>query len=88
MADGSSVIFGWSNNGLCNRNNSGTNNYCALIDVDLNGEKGPNAYGRDFYTFALTENGFYPAGCDTDECINSVGGGCACKVLRENAMNY
>jgi len=59
------------------------------IFVDLNGDKKPNRYGRDTFLFALKENGLYPAGCDYDFCVGKPSGwGCACKVLRENAMNY
>ena len=65
------------------------------IVVDINGAKGPNIFGRDFFWFLITENGIIPRGCtdgSVDICDasngNGIGEGCACKVLREGAMNY
>ena len=63
---------------------------CQIIDVDVNGAKGPNAVGIDTFTFILRENGLVPAGCDVDKCRKGTDSGwsCACKVLREGAINY
>ena len=67
---------------------------CGRIFVDVNGEKGPNKLGFDVYQFFLDANKFlYPAGCSSG--ANCLGGSadekgvyCACKVLREGAINY
>jgi len=92
LSDGSQVgIYEVSN--TCSWNNSdndGSNNVCARFHVDINGEKKPNAIGRDFFEFVLKENGLYPAGCDDiTQCNNTTRGfACTCKVLREQAINY
>ena len=67
---------------------------CARIWVDINGEKGPNTWGRDVFMFKIRPNGLYPAGCDisrdsgifdSEKCDDIY---CTCRVLREGAMNY
>ena len=63
----------------------------------MNGEKKPNTYGKDVFTFAIKENGLYPVGCDSEggcdgapnfSTYSGSGVSCACKVLREGAINY
>ena len=75
----------------------GTTQICAILTVDINGQKKPNQFGRDIFGFALKEHGLYPLGCEADWCDKTVDGddhgrgsgwGCACKVLREGAINY
>jgi hypothetical protein len=58
--------------------------------VDINGIKPPNQFGRDIFDFVLKGKGIEPAGCDIDElCNNNYSGyACACKIIRENAINY
>jgi len=90
LADGVQVNISeiWVNTN-CSFNDFGTYDACARIQVDLNGAKGPNTIGRDVFLFALKENGLFPYGCDDlSYCASYQGWGCACKVLRENAMNY
>jgi len=93
LSDGTQVRFG-SFYPLCNDNDNGhSKDICAFIMVDLNGEKKPNTFGRDIFTFVITKEGFFPRGCydgySNLECGKySSGSDCACKVLRENAMNY
>jgi len=78
---------------------NGNNEECAQIDVDVNGAKGPNIYGRDIFMFEITKYGLYPAGNAFDYtwanyCNPSCSGcsyngvGCADRVLEEGAMNY
>ena len=91
LADGTQVLF-IGPYPKCNYyyTPSGTKDSCEEIYVDINGEKAPNTFGRDVFLFELKENGLYPAGCDDEtQCgSTSYGIGCACKVLREGAMNY
>ena len=85
MADGTQVLI-WSSNGLIR------------MIVDINGEKGPNKYGLDGFWFYVGKNGLYPRGCEeNNSCIDSDkveswmennGKGCACRALREGAINY
>ena len=95
-ADGA-AIFPISVVNQCNASDyagywTGAKNWCALFIVDTNGAKAPNTYGRDVHQFILKENGIYPAGCEANFCNGygdaSNGAACACKVLREGAMNY
>lgn len=62
------------------------------IYVDLNGAKGPNVFGKDFFQFALDpDKGVVPAGHNlnytwiTSSCNKISGGGetCAAKLLRD-----
>ena len=92
LADGVSVLFEKIADD-CVNNYGGTSDRCAVIDVDVNGAKGPNQWGRDLFGFVIKEDGLVPRGCDdTNWCGSSgtggYGFGCTCKVLRENAINY
>ena len=80
LSDGTS-LFVQSMENNCN------NDICAIFYVDVNGYKAPNIIGRDVFKFEVKENGLYPDGCSTGVC-RADGWGCACKVLREGAMNY
>ena len=37
------------------------------IYIDINGSKGPNAYGKDFFEFSMNDKGLFPAGYDQSE---------------------
>ena len=88
LADGMQIMFIYRSKD-CDRDLDGSNSVCGQISVDINGSKGPNQVGRDYFEFAVKEWGLYPMGCDFDVCDKSGSGyGCACKVIRENAMNY
>ncbi|MBR6163666.1 type II secretion system protein [bacterium] len=87
LADGTQVMFHSASN-ECQGNS-----HCARIYVDINGVKKPNKYGRDLFVFALREQSLLPYGCGdniSDNCNagDNHGHTCACKVLREGAMNY
>ena len=90
MADGAEIYIADAVSEDCSSSYNGVNGSCQAIIVDVNGGKKPNTLGRDTFKFALKENGLVPVGCDTsvDICTASGGWGCACKVLREGAMNY
>ena len=75
----------------CSQSYHDSTNGCSSLWIDINGEKKPNQWGRDIFIFILKEDGLYPAGCEgnSSDCNkNSTGYNCACKVFRENAMNY
>ena len=74
----------------------------AWIYFDINGKKKPNTYGKDFFTFYLTDYGIIPVGTpeetgvadawpfyskDNRSCYNS-GTGCTAWILRQKNMNY
>ena len=92
LADGVQISFYMNDSEearTCTESLNGTNNQCAMIFTDINGAKKPNVIGRDVFWFVLKENRLEPRGCDYDFCTNEgIGLGCACKVLREGAMNY
>ena len=88
LADGMRIIFQLTHN-TCSGNDGGVTDYCGHIWADLNGIKGPNKLGRDYFWFILKENGVYPRGTDADGwCAPGLGYGCTERVLRESAMNY
>lgn len=101
LADGTMIYFNsWAYN--CEdaylEGPVGYRHYCGYIYVDLNGEKGPNMVGRDFFMFDITRDAIYPAGtnypndintdCDPNGSAPQNGHFCTAKVLMENAMNY
>jgi len=68
---------------------------CGEIGIDVNGAKGPNQVGRDFFGFYITKTGIYPHGtyndgrsCDIGSSSFSTSDGCTAKVLSDGAMNY
>ena len=92
LADGTQISFPDIFNN-CSNNDDGSYNVCAHINVDINGEKNPNTVGIDIFSFSLKENGLFPTGCDesnNQHCTKDTtnGWGCACRVLREGAVNY
>ena len=83
LADGAGAVIHSSVSPDC------SNDRCAWIQIDINGKKAPNKWGRDLFEFKLTPNGLMPEGCtDGQVCPDYYGHDCACKVLREGAMNY
>ena len=94
LSDGTSLLIDRTNTS-CTENWDNQSNDCAQFWVDINGAKGPNTAGIDWFSFVLKENGLYPRGCTNDYCDTNasppdgaVGLDCTCKVIRENAMNY
>jgi len=66
-----------------------------IFYVDVNGDKGPNTFGKDVFGFALDKKGLIPFGVgnDSQNCSrtinnNTSGYGCTHKVLQEGAINY
>lgn len=58
--------------------------------MDINGEHGPNKYGKDVFRFAITQDGALPAGSsDSSDCARgSTGLNCAAKVIIEDKITY
>lgn len=72
---------------------------CGNVTVDINGQKGPNQWGRDLFMWYITDVGVYPAGaldhasaviCNPAgvPLLAATGLGCAAKVLQDGAVNY
>ena len=87
LADGAFVDFQFNSDSCSGKN-------CALLHVDVNGQKGPNMFGKDAFRFYLGEDGLFPTGCSNnrDNCLtagsSNSGSFCTCTVLREGAINY
>lgn len=94
LQDGTQISFSSIFDNTCsfsNQNQDGSSDYCYRFYIDVNGAKKPNTFGRDIYQFILKKNGLYPSGCDNNHVFcnkNYTGFACACKVLREGAINY
>lgn len=95
--DGTTVRSTW----LQTQSTSCSNNiYCGDLSVDLNGNKGPNAVGRDIFFFEITKNGIRPLGRKGTQirpfkeyCVNGKedaynGYGCTAWVIYNENMDY
>ena len=71
-------------------------NVCAMIWVDVNGNKTPNQVGLDTFRFYITKKGIIPSGTPDDidnmfeeSCnLNNSGSGCAAWVIFNGNMDY
>ena len=72
---------------------------CANFTIDVNGDKGPNTYGKDLFVFYLTKEGVFPQGrgddavnfssfCNRNESHAKNGHGCAAWVVMNGNMDY
>lgn len=65
LNDGSFILLGSAANNCVNIQNGGASVYpaCAMIRVDVNGNKGPNQLGRDFFELYVLPNAtLFPSG--------------------------
>ena len=86
LADGTIVSFYYQSDSCSGKS-------CARVHVDVNGQKGPNMYGKDAFRFYIGEEGLFPSGCNynRNNCVatnNNSGTGCTCTAIREGAINY
>lgn len=99
LADGSIIGFIADTDGapdVCTRNEGSgpLSEICGHVVVDVNGHKGPNQKGRDYFLWWLTKDGVYPTGIlddssgNTCEPATDTGHGCTAKVIKERAINY
>ncbi len=62
------------------------------LEVDVNGKKGPNNYGRDIFLFDINAEGISPKGIEYKETIKqeckTYGYSCTWRVLSEDKMDY
>ena len=93
LTDGTLIMFNF--NAL--RNNS--DNFYAQIYVDINGFKGPNQLGRDFFYFYISPEKIVPGGAKVletifpdqkfdENCIQQNGYACAAWVIYNENMDY
>ena len=92
LADGMqlSVMSTYSScSGNSGQYGAGSDNMCAIFQIDTNGSKNPNTYGYDVFYLVLKEDGLFPAGTEVPIYCKTQGGqACAAKVLADNAINY
>ena len=93
LTDGTLIMFNF--NALVNN----SDNFYAQIYVDINGFKGPNQLGRDFFYFYISPEKIVPAGAKaleeknedqkfTKNCIQQNGYACAAWVIYNENMDY
>ena len=93
LTDGTLIMFNF--NAL--KNNS--DNFYAQIYVDINGFKGPNQLGRDFFYFYINPEKIVPGGAKVletifpdqkfdENCIQQNGYACAAWVIYNENMDY
>ncbi len=96
LSDGTMILID-DHNGACSadKGDGPLKNTCGNLIVDINGAKGPNQIGRDYFLFHITSSGIYPMGsyndnlsCETDSTALDTTNGCAAKVLAEGEINY
>lgn len=74
-------------------------NVCASYNVDINGNKGPNQFGKDTFTFLLTKFGVIPAGAQqqtagqyfSNDCKDQNSArafGCTAWIIQNENMDY
>jgi len=67
---------------------------CGDLDVDINGAKGPNVFGRDYFRFWITKYGVIPRGTSLDSstfeagCIVGNGATCSAWALMNENLDY
>jgi len=90
LSDGSVMWFrtgGDDKTGKCSYSDSNLSNQCARFWYDVNGDKKPNAAGRDIFIYDINTDGVYPH-TDSDCRKNSSGWGCTAYIIQHSNMNY
>lgn len=108
LVDGT-LVRAWTLSSNCSSDRSTTDSgplfsVCGGVNIDVNGEKAPNQFGRDIFGFYIAKTGVYPVGslddiyvgCDPNSSDASAGAngapgqgvGCTAKVVMESAMDY
>jgi prepilin-type N-terminal cleavage/methylation domain-containing protein len=89
LTNGAYIIFDYDSNACTSNINiqfaTGVINACGGIDVDVNGNKGPNKVGKDIFGLYILENSVLPYGTQGDgqenTCSTTGGVGCSAKYL-------
>lgn len=101
LKNGMSIAMGQSSgpsSSTSNANNLALKNIYGEIDVDINGDKPPNRFGKDLFVFWYTKYGIVPAGTKDEDgsyplstdCSNKsgIGDGCAAWLIYKENMDY
>ena len=102
LADGTSVSLSQldSNCDLSWGDTKALSNVCGTIGIDINGLKGPNTYGDDYFGFVITKHGIIPMGtqaqsaysfdgfCNKAKMDGKNGLSCSAWALYNDNMDY
>lgn len=96
LADGTAVDFYIFNKDCSNSSGQLQNELCGIIYVDIDGVKGSNTLGKDFFVFYIAKSGIYPRGTQilNDDSANygkhcfSYGADCAGWIIEVGNMDY
>lgn len=80
LANGTSVTFGWN----------GAGSIYFYVYFDINGTKGPNQYGKDWFASYYNANTktLTPGPANGDCTTSSIGTSCAVNIIRDGEINY
>lgn len=71
----------------CGATDSGVENVCGVIWLDVNGKKAPNTIGKDVFAFFVLKDEILAH--PLDDCnLNSAGWGCSSYIIRNGNMKY
>ncbi len=71
----------------CGATDSGVENVCGVIWLDVNGKKAPNTIGKDVFAFFVLKDEILAH--PLDDCnLNSEGWGCSSYIIRNGNMKY
>ena len=87
LSDGSVMWFRTNGSPPCSASDGNVENACALFWHDVNGDKSPNALGRDVFVYIMSIDGVYPH-MGNNCSKNSTGWGCAAYIIKNSNMNY
>ena len=95
LADGTAIDF-YIYDKNCISSFGQLQNLCGILYVDIDGVKGPNTFGKDYFSFHVAKSGIYPYGAQITEtnsadygqsCFAS-GSNCAGWVIEMGNMDY
>ena len=95
LADGTAIDF-WIHSKDCSDTSGQLSEFCGVIYIDIDGVKGSNTIGKDFFSFFIAKSGIYPEGAQIiiDNTTNygkdcfRYGGACAAWVIDMGNMDY
>ena len=77
--------------GYCKVNDSGWENTCGVVFLDINGKKAPNTIGKDIFLFIFLKDRIMPAKLkdDEEECgMEYRGFNCSGYIIQNGNMDY
>lgn len=94
LNDGMSVVFSKHDNSYDRAGDSDPLSHIIVYaDVDINGDKGPNTYGKDVFFFYITKYGVVPNGTPDDtasqfSACHTYGYSCTAWVIAKGNVDY